>query len=94
MSGAESMAAALVIIAFLAGPIGRAIARRIAGQSAGPSGEVDSGRISELEQRMGELETAQARIAELEERLDFAERRLAQPQGDQEKSLPMRSVHG
>ncbi len=40
-------------------------------------------RISELEQRMAELEyQSQARIAELEERLDFTERLLARPTGE------------
>jgi hypothetical protein len=93
MSGAEAMAAALVIIAFLAGPIGRAIARRIGGQSGSPS-ESETGRIRELEQRLQDIESVPARMAELEERMDFAERRLAQHSGESEKALPSRSANG
>ncbi len=35
-------------------------------------------RLAELEQRLGDLEAGQSRVAELEERLDFTERMLAQ----------------
>ena len=42
------------------------------------TGELAAERIAELEQRMGDLEAAQARMAELEERVDFTERLLAQ----------------
>jgi hypothetical protein len=42
------------------------------------TGELAAERIAELEQRMGDLEAAQARVAELEERVDFTERLLAQ----------------
>ena len=38
----------------------------------------DAERVEELERRVGELEAGQRRVAELEERLDFAERLLAQ----------------
>jgi len=38
----------------------------------------DTERLEELERRVGELEAGQRRVAELEERLDFAERLLAQ----------------
>ena len=41
------------------------------------SGEMTALRLDEVEQRLGELEAAQSRIAELEERLDFTERLLA-----------------
>ena len=43
-----------------------------------PSGEVQSQRWTELEDRLSELETQQARVLELEERLDFHERMLTQ----------------
>lgn len=36
------------------------------------------GEVSELRQRVAELEMQQSRVAELEERLDFAERLLAE----------------
>ncbi len=90
MTGAESFGLAGVIVAFLAGPIGRAIGRRIAGP--GTTGETDAVRIAELEQRLLDIETVQHRIAELEERLDFAERMLAQPGADRERALPARAA--
>ena len=51
------------------------------GQQGGTltTGEVAAMRIAELEQRVADLEAAQADVAELAERLDFAERLLAQP---------------
>lgn len=85
------------MVALVVGPIGKALARRIAGGKNPPgvtTGEMNAERVSELEHRMGELELAQARIAELEERLDFAERMLAHPGAEPEKALPPRSVHG
>jgi hypothetical protein len=62
---------ALVII--LRGPIGRALARRLEGQA----GVVDE-RLVEVERRLQELEAREHRVGELEDRLDFAERLLAQ----------------
>jgi hypothetical protein len=44
-----------------------------------PGGETAEARLAELEARIVELEQGQTRVAELEERLDFAERLLAQP---------------
>lgn len=41
------------------------------------SNDEDAARLAELEQRVAELEFAQARLLELEERLDFTERLLA-----------------
>ena len=59
-----------------------AIRRRFAlksGLSTGlTTGEMAAERIAELEERMAELETQQGQVAELAERLDFAERLLAQ----------------
>ncbi len=61
------------ILGFVAlGPIGRALARRIEGQAAGP------GEFGDLERRLMELEHQVGRTAELEERLEFAERMLLQ----------------
>ncbi len=94
MSGAEAFAAALVIIAFLAGPIGNAIGRRIAGRARGSLSETEAARLAEFEQRLQDLESAQARITELEERMDFAERMLAQHPAESEKALPSRSPNG
>jgi len=53
-------------------PVGRAFARRIEGRS-GPDE-----RVTEMERRISELEARDAHVAELEDRLDFAERMLAQ----------------
>lgn len=82
-------------VALLLGPIGKAVAKRIAGKNAVgiTTGEVNAERVGELEHRMADMELTQARIAELEERLDFAERMLASPAGEPEKALP-RSAHG
>lgn len=65
-------ASALVLFPFM-----RAIARRIEGRP----GAADPALRDELEQmrgRLAELESVQHRVAELEERVDFAERLLAQ----------------
>jgi hypothetical protein len=60
--------------AVLLWPLIRAIARRIEGRT-------DAGlqrQVEELEQRVSDLAQREYRMAELEERLDFAERLLAQ----------------
>ena len=56
-------------------PLARALGRRLdaRGTSAAVQGELDA-----LRSRVEELEQGQGRLAELEERLDFAERLLAQ----------------
>lgn len=64
-----------------------AVRRRIAlkggGAAAGlTTGEMAAERIAELEERVAELESAQQEVAELAERLDFAERLLAQKSRD------------
>jgi hypothetical protein len=56
----------------------RSLRRRAADPVVGlTSGEMTAQRFEEMEQRLGELEAAQAKVLELEERLDFAERILA-----------------
>jgi hypothetical protein len=67
-----SVAAVLI----LRGPLGRALARRLEG-TAGPD-DVSAAGIAGISARVAELEQRDARLAELEERLDFAERLLAQ----------------
>jgi hypothetical protein len=71
----------MVIFAIIAGsvivlwPLVRAISRRIEGRTE----DVELRReIEELRMRVREIEGEQTRFAELEERLDFAERLLAQ----------------
>jgi proteasome assembly chaperone (PAC2) family protein len=56
----------------------RALGLRAAERRGLTTGKIAAERIAELEQRMGDLEAAQARVAELEERVDFTERLLAQ----------------
>ena len=63
----------------LRGPLGRALARAIEQRAGGGRTVEDDGRLTQLEQRVVELEAGQARVAELEERVDFAERMLARP---------------
>ena len=71
---AGSMAGGLVAIAF--SPIGRAIARRIGG------GKVEESEVAELRADVAdlraELDARLGQVDELQERLDFAERALAQ----------------
>jgi Tfp pilus assembly protein PilO len=73
------------VVLILRGPVGRALARRIEGQS-GAAGELAT-RVEELESRIAELEQERARTAELEERVDFAERLLAR-QDPSARELP------
>jgi hypothetical protein len=61
----------------LRGPLGKALARRLEGRGAGPDDNTVA-ELAELRERLQELEEQQGRIHELEERLDFAERLLAQ----------------
>jgi hypothetical protein len=77
-------AVGLMAIGIFFGPIAKAVGRWIESKSSGAGRE----RVQELEHRVAELENilqrtpAQGvpaeRLAELEERLDFAERLLAQ----------------
>jgi hypothetical protein len=55
----------------------RYLALRRQARSGLTTGEVAAERIEGLEQRVADLESAQARVYELEERLDFTERLLA-----------------
>jgi Tfp pilus assembly protein PilN len=68
-----SLLAATVIL----WPIVRAFARRI--EHKGGSDAALRAEIEHLQQRLGDVEILQNRVAELEDRLDFAERLLAQP---------------
>lgn len=81
--GSFALFAAMGMIgaAFLLGPIGRSISKRIAGRDADSGGDEVLARLREVEQRLAEVEAANTRLAELEERLDFAERLLTQSGG-------------
>lgn len=67
--------ASLVAVAVLLRPVMRAWARRIGGEVSNPA---TSAEIDELRDRVAELEGSGHRLQELEERVDFAERLLAQ----------------
>ncbi len=70
------VAASLVVLA---------LRRRRAFQREGvglTTGQMAAARIEELEERVAQLEAGDARVAELEERVDFAERLLAQGSGE------------
>ena len=62
----------------------RRLALRRAGSVGLTSGEMAAVRLAELEARVADLEAAQGRVFELEERLDFAERMLAQGPGERQ----------
>ena len=72
-------AIAIIVLAILAVilllPLVRAWARRI--ESRGTDPEL-KGELEEMRNRLADVEQHQMRVAELEERLDFAERLLAQ----------------
>ena len=60
----------------LRGPLGKALAERIAGRRAPPAaGDLD--QAEQLERALADLEEMRHRLAELEERQDFTERVLA-----------------
>jgi hypothetical protein len=64
-----------LIIAALIWPLIKAIARRIEGGAAGAELQAE---VDTLRERVRQLEEMAPRMAELEERLDFAERVVAQ----------------
>ena len=75
----------VVLYAFFKSDLAAAIAERIRGRKRHRKeldGETDPGYTAELEQRVSDM---QGQIAEMAERLDFAERLLAQKR---ERSLP------
>lgn len=67
-----AMCAAAAVVLW---PLMRAIGRRIEGRAHDPALQDE---LARLRARVDELEGAQLRVAELEERVDFAERLLAQ----------------
>ena len=73
----------IVLWGFFKSEIARAIGERIRGRKHAIDGEAgDAPHVAELEQK---IEDMQGQIAEMAERLDFAERLLAQKR---ERSLP------
>jgi hypothetical protein len=66
---------ALVAISF--SPVGKAIARRIGGRDEA----AESAALAEVEELREEFGAVKAELGEVQERLDFAERLLAQARG-------------
>ncbi len=72
----------IIVLAVVAGfvaifwPLMRALARRIEGKAQSEPALLDE--VEQLRHRLSDVEGLQGRIAELEERVDFAERLLAQ----------------
>ncbi len=69
---------ALVATTIILWPVMRALARKLEGKGA-PDPELRA-EVEHLQQRLGEVDLLHQRVGELEERLDFAERLLAQAQ--------------
>ena len=77
--GPEEMFPVITGVSLLVLAVRRRIALKSGSATAGlTTGEMAAERIAELEDRVAELEAAQQEVAELAERLDFAERLLAQ----------------
>ena len=77
----------VVLFAFIKSDFMKAIAERIRARTQQRFGghgdeDADDGRVAELEQRLGDV---QGQLSDMAERLDFAERMLAQKR---ERSLP------
>ncbi len=72
------VAGAAVFAVLLRGPVGKAIGKMLEGQSVPDDRLVE--RVDQLEAQVFDSVADQQRIAELEERVDFAERMLAQRQ--------------
>ncbi len=75
-----SLFLSLAAVQILRGPVGKALAERIAGRGVGDRSEAQGGalrsEVAELRTRLEALEELGGRVQELEERLDFAERLL------------------
>lgn len=80
-----------LILAALVWPLIKAIARRIEGGAAGAELQAE---LEGLRERVRHLEEMQPRMAELEERVDFAERLLAQPQRQERIGQPIERSTG
>jgi hypothetical protein len=78
------LAAGAAALGLFFGPIGAALARRIAGR---PPRDAAQAEIARVDERItSEVDELRSRMAEVEERLDFAERLLAR--GGQADQIP------
>jgi Tfp pilus assembly protein PilO len=64
-----------IVVLKVLGPLARAWARRLEGKAAPPELQAE---VDQLREQIAEVEPLQHRVQELEERLEFAERMLAQ----------------
>ena len=80
------VAGAAVFAVLLRGPVGKAIAKMLEGQSV-PDDHVME-RLDHMEDRLAEFGAEQMRVAELEERVDFTERLLSQREPARELRQP------
>lgn len=87
-AGPEEMFPVLTGLSMLVLAIRRRFALKSGVRTGLTTGEMAAERIAELEDRVAELESAQTEVAELAERLDFAERLLAQGTRDPERIGP------
>ncbi len=76
-SEGETTASLIATVSLVLLGVRRHFAVRKLGKPGNTTGEMAAERLSELEQRVADLEGVDARVAELEERLDFTERLLA-----------------
>jgi C4-dicarboxylate-specific signal transduction histidine kinase len=74
--GPDSEGAIAAVVAVSLGVLAWRRARALRNRPAFTTGEVQADRLAHLEDRVADLEQAQARVLELEERLDFTERLL------------------
>jgi hypothetical protein len=63
-------------LAIILGPVGRALGRRIEGRSAGDPKQI--AMLEDLVTRVEDMTELRREVGELQERVDFAERLLAQ----------------
>lgn len=77
-NGPEELFPVITGISLIVLGIRRSLALRKGGHPGLTTGEMAAERIAELEQRVAELESVHMHVADLAERLDFAERLLAQ----------------
>lgn len=68
--------ASLAVATVILWPIVRALVRRLEGRAGGDPAL--RGELDQVQHRLAEVDSLQLRVAELEERLEFAERLLAQ----------------
>ena len=82
LPGQEAPMVVIVVVASLAAatlilwPIVRALARRL--ESKAPADPALRAEVEQLRQHAAEVDALETRVAELEDRVDFAERLLAQ----------------